>query len=91
MTLNETFRTFLCINYFTQQLSPEYIFLDELASLGSILESQSFMFLRFLSYLGHISRLCLGYVQGMIRICSGYPGYVEGMFRVCSRYVQGMF
>ena len=41
-------------------------FLDALASLGSMLESQSLTFLRFCQILGISS----GYLQGMFRVCS---------------------
>ena len=74
-------------------------FLDALASLGSMLESQSVsqwvMFLRFCQILGISSgylqgmfRVCSGYIQGMFRVCSEYG---QSMFRVCSEYVQSMF
>ena len=70
-------------------------FLDEIASLGSMLESQWFMFLRFCQILGISSgcvqdmfRVCSEYVQSMFRVCSKY---VQSMFRVCSEYVKSMF
>ena len=59
-------------------------FLDALASLGSMLESQSvtqsFMFLRFCQILGISS----GYVQGIVRC-------VQSVFKVCSECVQSVF
>ena len=47
-----------------------FYFLDALASLGSMLESQSVIHVfEILSILGHIIRLSSGYVQGMFRVC----------------------
>ena len=68
----------------------EELFLDALASLGSMLESESVSqsmihVFEVLSNLGHIFRLSSGYVQSMFRVCSEY---VQSMFRVCSEYVQ---
>ena len=56
-------------------------FLDALASLGSMLESDSVSNVdEIWSNLGHIFRICLEYVQSMFR--------VQSVFRVCSRYFQ---
>ena len=68
-------------------------FLDALASLGSMLESQSVSHsvihvFEILSNLGHIFRLSSGYVQSLFSV---YSEYVQSIFRVCSGYVQGMF
>ena len=52
-------------------------FLDALASLVSMLESDWVMFLRFCQILGISS----SYLQGMFKVCFGY---VQGMFKVCS-------
>ena len=52
-------------------------FLDALASLESMLESEWVMLLRFCQIWGISS----GHLQGMFRVCSGY---VQSMFRVCS-------
>ena len=52
------------------------VFLDALASLGSVLESQSLMFLRFCQILGIFS----GYVQ----MCSNVFKHVQ----TCSKLVQ---
>ena len=58
------------------------IFLDALASLGSMLESLSlFNVFDILSNLGHIIGLSSGYVQGIFRVCSEY---VQSMLRVGS-------
>ena len=74
------------------------MFLDELASLGSMLESESVSqslihVFEILSNLGHIFRLSSGYVQGMLRVCSEYVQVMLRVcsFRVCSEYVQSMF
>ena len=65
------------------------VFLDALASLGSMLESESVInVFEILSNLGHIFRLSSGYAQGRFRVCSEY---VQSMFIVCSEYVQSMF
>ena len=56
-------------------------FLDALASLGSVLESDSVIHVfEILSNLGHIIRLSSGYVQSMSRVCSEC---VQSVFRVC--------
>ena len=64
------------------------MFLDALASLGSMLESQSvsqsFMFLRFCQILGISS----GYLQSVFRVCSKC---VQSVFKVCSKCVQSAF
>ena len=44
-------------------------FLDALASLGSILESQSLIHVfEILSNLGHIIKVCSGYFQGVFKV-----------------------
>ena len=55
-------------------------FLDALSSLGSMLVSQWVIFLR----VGQILGLSSGYIQGRVRVCSGY---VQGMFR---QFFKGM-
>ena len=60
-------------------------FWDALASLGSMLESQSLSnVFEILSNPGHIFRVCSEYVQGMFRVSSGC---VQSVFRVCSGLV----
>ena len=52
-------------------LSPYICFLDALASLGSMLESESVInVFEILSNLGHIIKLPTGYVQNMFRVGS---------------------
>ena len=56
------------------------MFLDALASLGSMLESDSLIHVfEILSNLGHIIRLSSGYAQGSFRICLEYA---QSMFGV---------
>ena len=63
-------------------------FLDALASLGSLLETQSVInVFEILSNLGHIFRLCSGYVQSVFRMCSEY---VPSVFRVSSECHQSV-
>ena len=73
----------ICIVTTHQHSSSDY-FLDALASLGSMLESESvsesLTFLRFCQILGISS----GYLQGMFRVCSEC---VQRVFRVCSECV----
>ena len=78
-------------------------FLDALASLGSMLETQSVIHVfEILSNLGHIFRLSSVYVQSRFREGSEYvqsrfrvfrvfPGCVQGVFRVCTACVQSVF
>ena len=61
-------------------------FLDALASLGSLLETQSVInVFEILSNVGHIFRLCSGYVQSVFRVSSEC---LQSVFRVCSECVQ---
>ena len=72
---------------------PKKQFLDALASLGSMLKSQSVSqslsnVFEILSNLGHVLRVCSGYVQSVFKVCSEC---VKSVLRVCSRYIQSMF
>ena len=61
------------------------MFLDALASLGSMFESESVSnVLEILSNLGHIFRVCSVRLRG----CSEC---VQSVFRVCSECVQSVF
>ena len=67
----------------------ESLFLDALASLGSMLESDSLInVFEILSNVGHIFRLSSVYVQGIFRVGSEC---VQSYFRVGSEYVQSRF
>ena len=64
-------------------------FLDAIASLGSMLGSQSLInVIEILSNLGHIFRVCSEYVQSMFRMCSECA---QSVLRVCSECVQSVF
>ena len=74
----------------------KHSFLDALASLGSMLESDSvtnvFEICQILGissdYLQCMIRVCSGYVQSVFRVCSEC---VQSLFRVCSESVQCVF
>ena len=76
------------------------VFLDALASLGSMFESESVSnVLEILSNLGHIFRVCSEYVQSVFRVCSVCVQIefkvssecVQSVFRVCSECSQSVF
>ena len=65
------------------------VFLDALASLGSMLESESLTHVfEILTNLRHIFRVCSECAQSVLRVCSEC---VQSVFRVCSECVQSVF
>ena len=51
-----------------------------LASLGSMLESESVLFLRFFLNLGHISGIILAYLEYILGISLSYFGHIFVIF-----------